>query len=75
MWKIIEMQKNLEMLKKLDSELYQAKRIGFSDNQIGKMIGKDENWVRDLRQEYSIKPQLNSLIQLLLNIHALQTYI
>ena len=62
MWKIIEMQKNLEMLKKLDSELlYRAKRIGFSDNQIGKMIDKDENYVRDLRQEYSIKPAVKQL--------------
>ena len=64
MWKIIEMQKNLEMCKDLDLDselLYRAKRIGFSDNQIGIMINRHENWVRDLRGEYSIKPAVKQL--------------
>ena len=44
MWKIIEMQKELEKIefnKEIDKELlYRAKRIGFSDYQISKMIKK-----------------------------------
>jgi aspartate carbamoyltransferase len=65
MWKIIEMQKELEntdinqeINKKL---LYRAKRIGFSDYQISKMIKKTEIYVRDLRDEYSIKPVVKQL--------------
>ena len=65
MWKIIEMQKNLEELdgsetinKKL---LYRAKRIGFSDYQISKMIKKTEIYVRDLRDSYKIKPVVKQL--------------
>ena len=65
LWKIIEMQKTLESLnigqeveKKL---LHRAKRIGFSDYQISKMIKKTEIYVRDLREEYSIKPVVKQL--------------
>ena len=60
-----EMQKNLELIND-DEEicyelLYRAKRIGFSDYQLGKMLRKEENWVRDLRDKYSIKPVVKQL--------------
>jgi carbamoyl-phosphate synthase large subunit/carbamoyl-phosphate synthase small subunit len=65
LWKIIEMQKNLELIKeneKISNELlYRAKRIGFSDLQISKMINRSENYVRNLRSEYSIKPVVKQL--------------
>ena len=65
MWKIIEMQKNLELIggdEKISVELlYRAKRIGFSDFQISKMINRSENYIRDLRSEYSIKPVVKQL--------------
>ena len=63
MWKIIEMQKNLESINyDIDKELlHRAKRIGFSDYQISKMIKKTEIFVRDLREEYSIKPVVKQL--------------
>ena len=62
MWKIIEMQKELEKLEEIDRKLlYRAKRIGFSDYQISKMIRKTEIYVRDLREKYSIKPVVKQL--------------
>ena len=62
MWKIIEMQKELESLEEIDNKLlHRAKRIGFSDYQISKMIKKTEIYVRDLREEYSIKPVVKQL--------------
>ena len=63
MWKIIEMQKTLEQLETPITQelLHRAKRIGFSDFQISKMIKKTEIYVRDLREEYSIKPVVKQL--------------
>lgn len=65
LWKIIEMQKNLELIRedeKISNELlYRAKRIGFSDLQISKMINRSENYVRNLRSEYRIKPVVKQL--------------
>jgi carbamoyl-phosphate synthase / aspartate carbamoyltransferase len=65
MWKIIEMQKELESIdinKEIHNKLlYRAKRIGFSDYQISKMIQKTEVYVRDLRENYSIKPVVKQL--------------
>ena len=67
MWKIIEMQKELESNNSGNEEkisrnsLYRAKRIGFSDYQISKMIKKTEIYVRDLRENYSIKPVVKQL--------------
>jgi carbamoyl-phosphate synthase large subunit/carbamoyl-phosphate synthase small subunit len=65
LWKIIEMQKNLELIRedeKISYELlYRAKRIGFSDLQISKMINKNENCIRNLRSEYNIKPVVKQL--------------
>ena len=65
MWKIIEMQKELEMTDintEIDRKLlYRAKRIGFSDYQISKMIKKTEIYVRDLRDNYAIKPVVKQL--------------
>ena len=65
MWKIIEMQKTLEDVS-IDEEiskklLYRAKRIGFSDYQISKMLKKTEIYVRDLRENYLIKPVVKQL--------------
>lgn len=65
LWKIIEMQKTLEEVsvqEEISKELlYRAKRIGFSDYQISKMIKKTEIYVRDLRENYSIKPVVKQL--------------
>lgn len=63
MWKIIEMQITLEKNKEdIDKRLlYRAKRIGFSDYQISKMIKTTEIYVRDLRETYSIKPVVKQL--------------
>lgn len=63
MWKIIEMQKNLESIDdEIDKQLlHRAKRIGFSDYQISKMIRKTEIYVRDLREESGIKPVVKQL--------------
>ena len=60
MWKIIEMQKTLEAIsvnEVIDEKLlHRAKRIGFSDFQISKMLKKTEIYVRDLREGFNIKP-------------------
>lgn len=65
MYKIIELQKELESFninEEIDNNiLYRAKRIGFSDYQISKMIKKTEIYVRDLRDKYSIKPVVKQL--------------
>ena len=65
MWKIIEMQKTLEAIsleQQIDKKLlYRAKRIGFSDFQISKMIKKTEIYVRDLREMAGIKPVVKQL--------------
>ena len=59
------MQKTLEGISINDSIdqklLYRAKRIGFSDYQISKMIKKTEIYVRDLRESYSIRPVVKQL--------------
>jgi carbamoyl-phosphate synthase / aspartate carbamoyltransferase len=65
MWKIIEMQNELESIE-IDETigntlLHRAKRIGFSDYQISKMIKKTEIYVRDLREEYAIRPVVKQL--------------
>ena len=41
--------------------LHRAKRIGFSDYQISKMIKKTEIYVRDLREDSGIKPVVKQL--------------
>jgi carbamoyl-phosphate synthase / aspartate carbamoyltransferase / dihydroorotase len=65
MWKIIEMQKELERIDVNDSItkdlLYRAKRIGFSDYQISKMIKKTEIYVRNFRESFLIKPVVKQL--------------
>ena len=65
MWKIIEMQKELEKIDintEIDRKLlYRAKRIGFSDYQISKMIKKTEIYVRDLREKNAIRPVVKQL--------------
>ena len=65
MWKIIEMQKELENIdvnREINNKLlHRAKRIGFSDYQISKMIKKTEIYVRDLRINYNIKPVVKQL--------------
>ena len=65
MWKIIEMQKDLENINVNEDIsnklLHRAKRIGFSDYQISKMIKKTEIYVRDLRDTYQIKPVVKQL--------------
>ena len=65
MWKIIEMQKELEAMEinvNINKDLlYRAKRIGFSDYQISKMIKKTEIFVRNLRDNFAIKPVVKQL--------------
>ena len=62
LWKIIEMQKNLENLEEITPTLlHRAKRIGFSDYQISKMIKKTEIYVRNLRLQNNITPVVKQL--------------
>ena len=65
MWKIIELQKELESFPMSNDVsrklLYRAKRIGFSDYQISKMIKKTEIYVRNLRDTHNIKPVVKQL--------------
>ena len=65
MWKIIEMQKELEMIDVNDTIskdlMYRAKRIGFSDYQISKMTKKTEIYIRKFRENYSIRPVVKQL--------------
>jgi len=41
--------------------LAEAKRLGFSDFQIGSFVGKTESEIRSLRKEYGIKPHLKQI--------------
>jgi len=65
MWKIIEMQKDLERIEINENInpklLHMAKRIGFSDFQISKMIKKTEVYIRDLRESNGIRPVVKQL--------------
>jgi carbamoyl-phosphate synthase / aspartate carbamoyltransferase / dihydroorotase len=63
LWKIIEMQIYLESVTgNVDMEtLYRAKRIGFSDYQLSRMLKKTEIYVRDLREKNNIKPVVKQL--------------
>lgn len=54
---IVSFEKKLEGVTKPDqSLLYEAKRMGFSDNVIGELTGQSEDDIRKLRNEYGINP-------------------
>jgi carbamoyl-phosphate synthase large subunit len=41
--------------------LFQAKKFGFSDAQIGEFLGKSETEIRALREEYRIRPSVKQI--------------
>ncbi|MCD6574690.1 carbamoyl-phosphate synthase large subunit [Candidatus Aerophobetes bacterium] len=58
---IVEMEKRIENSDKAGEKefvdiLREAKRYGFSDSQIAKILGKDETYVRGIRRKKRIKP-------------------
>jgi len=58
---IVEMEKRIENSDKAGEKefvdiLREAKRYGFSDSQIAKILGKDETYVRRIRRKKRIKP-------------------
>ena len=59
---LIEFYEKLEKQKKIDREtLLKAKRLGFSDYQIAKAIGKNEDEIRKLREEWNIEPKVKQI--------------
>jgi carbamoyl-phosphate synthase large subunit len=58
---IVEMEKKLKETK-LDTKLLrEAKRFGFSDKQIGRLVGKDDLEVRKIRKEAGIIPVVKQI--------------
>lgn len=58
---IVEMEKKLKETK-LDTKLLRdAKRFGFSDKQIGRLVGKDDLEVRKIRKEAGILPVVKQI--------------
>ncbi|MCM8817297.1 MAG: carbamoyl phosphate synthase large subunit, partial [Candidatus Omnitrophica bacterium] len=56
---IVETEKEIEKYKgkEIGYEIMKkAKELGFSDSQIGKLIGKKEQFIRKLRKKYGIEP-------------------
>lgn len=53
---IVETEKSLKESKLDSSALSAAKKLGFSDKQIGRLTGKDDMEVRKMRKEFGIVP-------------------
>jgi len=54
---IIEMERVIQNKKNIDKELLlKAKKMGFSDKTIAKLLNIDEKDIKDLRMKYNIKP-------------------
>ena len=59
---LTEFYEGLKKQKKIDREtLLKAKRLGFSDYQIAKAIGKSEDEIRKLREEWGIEPKVKQI--------------
>ncbi len=58
---IVEMEKNLKDSKFTTKLLRNAKKLGFSDKQIGRIIGKDDLEVRKIRKDAGIIPAVKQI--------------
>jgi carbamoyl-phosphate synthase large subunit len=59
---IVDFYEELKKTKRLDRDtLLRAKRLGFSDYQIAKAVGKTEEEVRKLRMEWGIEPKVKQI--------------
>ncbi|MFO7797466.1 MAG: carbamoyl-phosphate synthase (glutamine-hydrolyzing) large subunit [Promethearchaeati archaeon] len=79
---IIEIETSLKSLKLLESSdkekcyiLKHAKRFGFSDGQIGKILGVDSIKVRNLRKKYNIEPYVKRIDTLAAEWPAITNYL
>ena len=79
---IIEIETNLKSLKLLESSdkekyytLKHAKRFGFSDGQIGKILGVDSIKIRNLRKKYNIEPYVKRIDTLAAEWPAITNYL
>ena len=58
---IVEMEKNLKESKFTPKLLRDAKKLGFSDKQIGRIIGKDDLEIRKIRKDEGIIPVVKQI--------------
>ncbi len=58
---IVEMEKNLKESKFTPKLLRDAKKLGFSDKQVGRIIGKDDLEVRKIRKDAGIIPAVKQI--------------
>jgi len=58
---IVEMEKNLKESKFTPKLLRDSKKLGFSDKQIGRIIGKDDLEVRKIRKDAGIIPAVKQI--------------
>jgi carbamoyl-phosphate synthase large subunit len=58
---IVEMEKNLKESKFTPKLLRDAKKLGFSDKQIGRIIGKDDLEIRKIRKDAGIIPAVKQI--------------
>ncbi|TXT66360.1 MAG: carbamoyl-phosphate synthase large subunit [Promethearchaeota archaeon] len=79
---IIDIENNLKTLKILESSDEQksyilrcAKRFGFSDGQIGKIMGVDSIKIRNLRKKYNIEPYVKRIDTLAAEWPAITNYL
>ncbi|MFP5518675.1 MAG: carbamoyl-phosphate synthase large subunit [Bdellovibrionia bacterium] len=55
---IVQFEQQLKIAKSLEPELLlQAKRFGFTDARIGKILGKSETAIRELRHQWNVRPK------------------
>jgi carbamoyl-phosphate synthase large subunit len=59
---LVDFYEELKRTKRLDSDtLLKAKRLGFSDYQIAKAVGKGEEEIRKMRAEWKIEPKVKQI--------------
>jgi len=58
---VVEFEQSLSTLELSEANLKQAKTLGFSDKKIGKIMGKTEAVIRELRQRYNIQPFIKQI--------------
>ena len=58
---IVDMEKNIKELKFTPKLLRDAKKLGFSDKQIGRIVGKDDLEIRKIRKDAGIIPVVKQI--------------
>ncbi|MBI5377430.1 MAG: carbamoyl-phosphate synthase (glutamine-hydrolyzing) large subunit, partial [Thaumarchaeota archaeon] len=58
---IVDMEKNIKELKFTPKLLRDAKKLGFSDKQIGRIVGKDDLEIRKIRKDAGIIPAVKQI--------------